>query len=46
MITAQIGGLMDKTSLVAQPVKTLPAVQETQVQSLGRYTGEGNDNPL
>ena len=37
---------MDKTSLVAQSVKTLPAVQETQVQSLGRHPREGNDNPL
>ena len=26
---------MNKTSLVAQLVKNLPAVQETQVQSLG-----------
>ena len=29
-------------SLVAQPVKNLPAVQETWVQS----PGEGNGNPL
>ena len=35
-------------SLVAQTVKNLPAVQETQVQSQGwEYTpGEGNGNPL
>ena len=32
----QRGGLMETwTSLVAQTVKNLPAVQETQVQSLG-----------
>ena len=35
------------TSLVAQMVKNLPAVQETRFQSLlGRSPGEGNDNPL
>ena len=33
-------------SLVAQTVKNLPAMQETQVQSLGRSPGEGNGNPL
>ena len=35
-------------SLVAQMVKDLPAMQETQVQSLGwgRCPGEGNSNPL
>ena len=27
-------------------VKNLPAVQETQVQSLGQFPGEGNGNPL
>ena len=27
-------------------VKSLPAVQETQVLSLGRLPGEGNGNPL
>ena len=33
----QRGGLMETwTSLVAQTVKNLPALQETQVQSLGR----------
>ena len=36
------------TSLVAQLVKTLPAVPETRVRSLGREDppGEGNGNPL
>ena len=36
------------TSLVAQIVKNLPAIQETQVQSLsqGRCPGVGNGNPL
>ena len=36
------------TSLVAQRVKCLPAMQETRVQSLGREDspGEGNGNPL
>ena len=35
-------------SLVAQMVKDLPAMQETQVQSLGwgDSPGEGNGNPL
>ena len=35
-------------SLLAQTVKNLPAMQETQVQSLGqrRPTGEGHGNPL
>ena len=35
-------------SLVAQLVKNLPVMQETQVQflGLGRYPGEGNGNPL
>ena len=27
-------------------VKNLPALQETWVQSLGRWPGKGNDNPL
>ena len=27
-------------------VKNLPAMQETQVRSLGRFPGEGNGNPL
>ena len=33
---------------MAQRVKNLPAMQETQVQSLGRQDspGEGNGNPL
>ena len=33
---------------MAQLVKNLPAMQETQVRSLGgeRYSGEGNGNPL
>ena len=31
---------------VAQTVKNLPAMQETQVRSLERSSGEGNDNPL
>ena len=35
-------------SLVAQSVKNLPAMQETQVQSLGQEDppGEGNGNQL
>ena len=35
-------------SLLAQTVKNLPAMQETQVQSLGweDSPGEGNSNPL
>ena len=33
-------------SLVAQLVKNLPAVQEIQVQFLGRSPGEGNGNAL
>ena len=36
-------------SLVAQTVKNLPAVQETQVRSLGwepGFPGEGTGNPL
>ena len=33
-------------SLITQLVKNLPAMQETQVQFLGRSFGEGNDNPL
>ena len=37
-----------RASLVAQSVKNLPAMPETQIRSLGqgRYTGEGNGNPL
>ena len=37
-----------KTSLVAQRIKCLPAMQETWVQSLGwkESPGEGNGNPL
>ena len=37
-----------RVPLVAQMVKNLPSVQETQVQSLGwgRPPGEGNGNPL
>ena len=40
--------LSDRTSLVAQVVKNLPAMQETRVWSpgLGRSPGEGNGNPL
>ena len=34
-IPSQRNGLTFMTSLVAQPVRSLPAVQETQVQSLG-----------
>ena len=35
------------TSLVAQIVKNLPAMQETQIQSLGwEDSGEGNGSPL
>ena len=37
-----MGGL-----LVAQMIKNLPTIQETQVQFLGwEYPGEGNGNPL
>ena len=38
----------DRASPVAQTVKNLPAMQETQVQFLGsgRFPGEGNGNPL
>ena len=34
--------------LVAQTVKNLPAMQETlgSIPRLGRFAGEGNDNPL
>ena len=38
--------LYHQASLVAQLVKNLPAMQETWVQSLGRFPGEGNGNPL
>ena len=39
---------MPGASLVAQTVKNLPAMQETQVQFLGWEDppGEGNGNPL
>ena len=33
-------------SLVAQTIKNLPAIQETQVPGLGRSPGEGNGYPL
>ena len=33
-------------SLVAQMVKHLPAIWETQVRSLGQEEGEGNGNPI
>ena len=34
-------------SLIAQSVKNLPAIQETQVHSwVGKTPGEGNGNPL
>ena len=32
--------------LVTQSVKSLLEMQETQVQSLGQFLGEGNDNLL
>ena len=37
-----------QATLVAQKVKSLPAMQETWVRLLksGRYPGEGNGNPL
>ena len=37
-----------RASLVVQTVKNLPAMQKTQVQSLGqgKSPGEGNGNPL
>ena len=34
------------TSLIAQRVRNLPAVQETWVWSMGRFSGEGNSNLL
>ena len=34
--SSNLGGEFDGTSLMAQVVKNLPAVQETQVRSLGR----------
>ena len=39
---------LSRASLVAQTIKNLPAMQETQVQTpgLGRSPGEGNVNPL
>ena len=39
---------VDRTSLIVQSVKNLPAMQETQVRFLGqgRSFGEGNGNPL
>ena len=41
-------GIQKQTSLVAQMVKNLSAMKETQVQSLGQEDspGEGNANPL
>ena len=41
-------GTQHQTSLVAQMVKNLPAMKETQIQSLGGEDspGEGNDDPL
>ena len=45
-----VGPFIRRTSLVAQTVKHLPAMRETQVQSLGlilgRSSGEGNGSPL
>ena len=40
--------LLKMTSLVVQTVKNLPAMQETEVQSLGweDLPEKGNDNPL
>ena len=35
-----------RTSLVAQTIKNLPAMQETWVRSLSRSPGEGNGSPL
>ena len=37
-----------RASLVARTVKSLPAMEETRVQSLGqeRSPGKGNSNPL
>ena len=47
-ITEQVKKKCDYTSLVAQMVKNLPTVRETQVQSLGQEDPlrEGNSNPL
>ena len=44
----KFGGSPCQPSLLAQMVKRLPAMPETQVQSLvlGRSPGEGNGNPL
>ena len=41
-------GESERASLVAQMVKHLPAMQETQgsIPGLGRSPGEGNVNPL
>ena len=36
----------ERTSLIAQLVKDLPAIQETPVPGSGRSPGEGNGNPL
>ena len=33
-------------SLIAQMVKSLPAMQETQVRSLGREDSPGEENPM
>ena len=39
--------LLHRASLMAQTVKNLPAMQDTQVQSLHwEDPGEGNGNPL
>ena len=48
MVTFHDFFMAEWASLVAQMVKHLPAVQETQVRFVGRETslGEGNGNPL
>ena len=48
MVKIRLNRVIKGASLVAQTVKTLPAMQETRVQSLGsgRSPGEGNGNPL
>ena len=44
---AKLGSFLLRASLVAQMVKSLPAVWETQVRYLGQEDlGEGNGNPL
>ena len=43
--TSPVNKFIEYTSLVAQMVRNLPAMQDTQIQSLGQKI-EGNGNPL